>query len=161
MARAPALLVRLVAAVALAVVAGVHLDLAAGYALIGDQVTQGDLFRVQAAVAGIVALALLVRPTPMVWLLAAAVGLASLVAVVTTVYVAVPAIGPLPRLFEPVWYAEKVLAAAAAGAASFAGVIGFAAGRAAATPGSAGRARCHASASAALRASGAAGAERA
>lgn len=160
MARAPALLVRLVAAVALAVVAGVHLDLAAGYALVGDQVTQGDLFRVQAAVAGVVALALLVRPTPMVWLLAAAVGLASLL-VVTTVYVAVPAIGPLPRLFEPVWYAEKVLAAAAAGAASFAGVIGFAAGRAAATPGSAGRARCHASASAALRASGAAGAERA
>lgn len=40
-----------------------------------------------------------------------------------TVYVAVPAIGPLPRLFEPVWYAEKVLAAAAAGAACFAGAI--------------------------------------
>ena len=85
----------------------------------------GDLFKVQAAVAGIVALALLVRPTPMVWLLAAAVGLASLLAVVVTVYVAVPAIGPLPRVFEPVWYPEKVLAAAAAAAALLAGLVGL------------------------------------
>ena len=125
MSRATALLVRLVAAVALSVVAGVHLYLAGGYALIGDQVTVGDLFRVQAAVAGIVALALLVRPTPMVWLLAAAVGLASLLAVVVTVYVAVPAIGPLPRVFEPAWYPEKVLAAAAAAAALLAALVGL------------------------------------
>jgi hypothetical protein len=44
---------------------------------------------------------------------------------VVTVYVAVPAIGPLPRIFEPVWYAEKVLAAAAAGTASLAALHGL------------------------------------
>ncbi len=125
MASAPVLLVRLVAAAALTVVAGVHLDLAAGYALVGDQVTQGDLFRVQAAVAGVVALALLVRPARVVWLMAAAVGLASLLAVVVTVYVAVPAVGPLPRIFEPVWYAEKAVAAVAAGAALLAALTGL------------------------------------
>ena len=106
-------------------VAAVHLHLAAGYALAGGQVTQGDLFRVQAAVAGAVALALVVRPTRTVWLATSAVGLASLLAVVVTAYVAVPAIGPFPRLFEPVWYAEKVLAAAAAGTAFLAGLAGL------------------------------------
>ena len=125
MGSAPVLLVRLVAAAALLVVAGVHLDLAAGYALIGEQVTLGDLFRVQAGVAGLVALAVLVRPARVVWLAAAAVGFASLLAVVATVYVAVPAIGPLPRIFEPVWYAEKVVAAVAAGAAVLAALTGL------------------------------------
>ena len=125
MARPLELTVRLVAAVALAVVAGVHLHLAAGYMAIGDLVTQGDLFRVQAAVAAVVALALLARPTRVVWLLATAVGLASLLAVVVTVYVAVPAVGPFPRVFEPVWYAEKVVGAAAAAAASLAGLAGL------------------------------------
>lgn len=125
MAPAPAPLVRLVAAAALAVVAGVHLDLAGGCALVGDEVTQGDLFRVQAAVAGVVALALLVRPARVVWLVAAAVGLASLLAVVVTVYVAVPATGPLPRVFEPVWYAEKAVAAVAAGTALVAALTGL------------------------------------
>lgn len=125
MARGPGLLARLVAATALAVVAGVHLHLAPSYGLVGDQVTQGDLFRLQAAAAGVVALALVVRPTRTVWLAAAAVGVASLLAVVVTVYVAVPAIGPLPRIFEPVWYAEKALAAAAAGTASLAALLGL------------------------------------
>lgn len=125
MTSAPVLVVRLVAAAAMAVVAGVHLDLAAGYALVGDQVTQGDLFRVQAGVAGVVALALLVRPARVVWLMAAAVGLASLLAVVVTVYVAIPAVGPLPRIFEPVWYAEKAIAALAAGAALLAALTGL------------------------------------
>jgi peptidoglycan/LPS O-acetylase OafA/YrhL len=125
MTRAPLLLVRLVAASALGVVAGVHLHLAPGYALLGDQVTHGDLFRAQSAVAGVAALALVARPTRPVWLLAAAVGVASLLAVVVTVYVAAPAIGPLPRIFEPVWYAEKVLAAAAAGTACLAALVGL------------------------------------
>ncbi len=125
MTRAPLPLVRLVAATALAVVAGVHLHLAPGYALVGDQVTQGDLFRAQAAVAAVVALALVVRPTRTVWLVAAAVGVASLLAVVVTVYVAVPALGPLPRIFEPVWYVEKAVSAAAAGTASLAALLGL------------------------------------
>ena len=68
------------------------------------------------------ALALLAHPVWMVWLLATAVGLASLLAVVLTVDVAVPAVGPLPRVFEPVWSAEKVAAAAATSLAGLAGL---------------------------------------
>lgn len=156
MARAPALLVRLVASTALAVVAGVHLHLAAGYALVGDQVTQGDLFRAQAGVAGVVALALVVRPTRLMWLLAAAVGLVSLLAVVVTVYVAVPAIGPLPRIFEPVWYAEKALAAASAGTAALAALLGLVLVARQRRLDPAGRPGCHASDPATMRASTAA-----
>jgi peptidoglycan/LPS O-acetylase OafA/YrhL len=120
----PVLLARLVAVSALVVVAAVHLRLAPGYALIGEQVTQGDLFRAQALACGLVAIALLLRPRRPVWFAAAAVALASLVAVVLTTYVAVPAVGPFPRVFEPVWYGEKVLAAVAAAAGLAAALLG-------------------------------------
>jgi peptidoglycan/LPS O-acetylase OafA/YrhL len=121
----PVLLARLVAVSALVVVAGVHLRLAPGYALIGEQVTLGDLFRAQAFVCGLVAIALLLHPRRPVWLAAAVVALASLVAVVLTTYVAVPAFGPFPRVFEPVWYGEKVLAAVSAGAGLAAALLGL------------------------------------
>ncbi|MDP9434483.1 MAG: hypothetical protein M3P93_04520 [Actinomycetota bacterium] len=124
MSSVPVLLARLVAVAALVVVAVVHLRLAPGYALIGEQVTQGDLFRAQALVCGLVAIALLLRPRRPVWFAAAAVALASLVAVVLTTYVAVPALGPFPRVFEPVWYGEKVLAAVAAAAGLAAALFG-------------------------------------
>jgi peptidoglycan/LPS O-acetylase OafA/YrhL len=120
----PVLLPPLVAVSALVVVAAVHLRLAPGYALIGEQVTQGDLFRAQALVCGPVAIALL-RPRRPVWFAADAVALASLVAVVLTTYVAVPALGPFPRVFEPVWYGEKVLAAVAAAAGLAAALFGL------------------------------------
>ncbi len=116
MSNVPVLLARVVAVAALGVVAAVHLRLAPGYSLVGDQVTQGDLFRAQALVCVLVALAMLLRPRRPVWAAAAVVALASLVAVVLTTYVAVPAIGPFPRVFEPIWYGEKVLAAVAAAA---------------------------------------------
>lgn len=125
MNRATTVLLRGLAAAALGVVAGVHLHLAPGYTLVGDQVTQGGLFRVQAGLATAVALALLARPVRLVWLAAATVGLGSVLAVVVTVYVAVPAIGPLPRIFEPIWYGEKVVAAVAAGAALVTSLAGF------------------------------------
>jgi len=122
----PVLLPRLVTVAALVVVAAVHLRLAPGYALIGEQVTQGDLFRAQAVASGVVALALLLRPRRVTWSAASVVALASLIAVVLTTYVAVPAVGPLPRVFEPVWYGEKLLAAVAAGAGFAAAVVGLA-----------------------------------
>ena len=104
-------------AAALLATAWIHLDLSSGYDAIGTQVTQGDLFRAQAAVAAAAALWLLVRPTRLGWWFAAAVAAGSLLAVVGTVYVDVPALGPLPHLHEPVWYAEKAQAAVAAGVA--------------------------------------------
>jgi len=120
------LTLRILTACALGVSAYLHVDLAQGYGSIGEQVTVGDLFLAQAAVAGLAALALLVRPARLAWGFAALVGSGSLLALVLTVYVAVPAIGPFPRVYEPAWFAEKTasaLAAALAAAAATAGLL--------------------------------------
>lgn len=57
-------------------------------------------------------------------LAAFAVGLSALVAVVLSRYVSVPAWGPFPAMYEPVWFARKTLSAVAeavaAGAAALA-----------------------------------------
>lgn len=121
----PVLLARLVTTAALVVVAAFHLRLAPRYAQIGEQITQGDLFRAQALLCGLVAVALLLRPRRPVWFVAAAVALASLLAVVLTTYVAVPALGPFPRIFEPIWFGEKILAVVAAAAGLAAAVLGL------------------------------------
>ncbi len=115
---------RLVAACALAVVAGIHVQLAPRYAPIGEHVSQADLFRVQAGAAAVAAIAVLLRPGRLVRMAAAAVAVASLIAVVLTVYVAIPAVGPFPRVFEPIWYGEKVIATVAA-AVALAAVLGL------------------------------------
>lgn len=51
------------------------------------------------------------------------VGLASLTALVLSVYVRIPSIGPFPVLYEPLWYAEKVAAAMAAGTAAVVALV--------------------------------------
>ena len=118
------LAVRIVVALALAVSGWIHLDLADTFDAIGSTITLGALFRVQGVLALLVAGWLLVRRRDRAPLVAALlVGAASAAAVVLSVYVRVPAIGPFPELHEPVWYAEKVASAgtallAAAGAAA-------------------------------------------
>jgi hypothetical protein len=110
---------RLLVAVALAVTGAVHLDLASSYDGLGDTVTVGALFRAQGAVALLVAGWLVVRRRDRLPLLAALlVGAASTAAVVLSVYVRVPALGPLPELYEPVWYAEKNASALASALAA-------------------------------------------
>ena len=109
---------RLTAAAGLAVVAVVHWRLAPAHDLIGDVLTQGDLFRMQAVAAGVLATSVLARPSAPVWAVAGLLSVLSLLAVVGTTYVAVPAVGPFPRVFEPVWYVEKLLAAGAAALAT-------------------------------------------
>lgn len=115
---------RLLVALTLAASGWIHLDLAGSYDAIGDAITVGALFRAQAVAALAVALWLLLRRRDRLPLLAAtAVGLASAVAVVLSVYVRIPALGPLPELYEPVWYDAKLAAAAAASAAAAAAGI--------------------------------------
>ena len=72
----------------------------------------------QAVVAGLVALWVLVLGGRLAWLATFAVGLVSLVALVASVYVEIPAIGPFPTLYEPLWYSDKVLAAVSAAVAT-------------------------------------------
>ena len=113
------LVVRLLIVAALAVSGWIHLDLADTFDAIGETITLGDLFRAQGVAALLVAGWLVVdrrsaRPVVAALLL----GVASAAAVVLSVYVRLPAIGPLPEVYEPVWYAEKVTSAITAGVAA-------------------------------------------
>jgi hypothetical protein len=113
------LVVRVLAALALGVSGAVHLDLAGSYDRLGDTLTVGTLFRVQGVVALLVAGWLLLRRRDRLPLLVALVlAAASTAAVVLSVYVRVPAVGPLPELYEPVWYPEKSASAVAAAVAA-------------------------------------------
>jgi hypothetical protein len=94
----------------------VHLHLASGYDLIGDTITQGALFRVEAAAAILAAALVLLTDSRLAWLFAGLVGLAGVAAVVVYRYVDVPAIGPIPAMYEPIWYGEKTWSAVAEGA---------------------------------------------
>jgi hypothetical protein len=61
-----------------------------------------------------------VRAETLAVLAALAVAAGSLTALVLSVYVRIPSIGPFPVLYEPVWYADKVAAAVAAAVATVA-----------------------------------------
>jgi hypothetical protein len=65
--------------------------------------SQGTLFRAQAAVAAVVAIALLIRPHPAVWAIAALVAASAATAVLLYTYVDAGALGPLPDMYEPTW----------------------------------------------------------
>jgi hypothetical protein len=120
------LAVRLLTAAALVVSAYVHLDLSSSPYYAGGQLTLGALFLGQAVVAVVAALWVLVRPSRPAYAVAAAVAATSFVALVLSTYVRLPALGPFPVLYEPVWYADKAVAATAAAVALLAAVAGVA-----------------------------------
>jgi hypothetical protein len=105
------LLLAVLAAAGLAYDAYVHLHLAKNYDAVGDTITQGGLFRVEAALAIVVGLAVLVSDHRLVWLGVGMTGLGGVAAVVLYRYVDVGAIGPIPNMHEPVWYGEKTRSA--------------------------------------------------
>ena len=112
---------RIVVAAGLAVDAVVHLRLASEYqqAFPGG-IGGGTLFRVEAVVAVVAAVAVLVRGNRGTYLFALLVAASAFVAVVLTRYVEVPALGPLPSMYEPLWFFEKSLSAIAEGIAALA-----------------------------------------
>ncbi len=120
------LAVRLLTAAALAVSAYVHVGLSSSPYYAGGQLTLGALFLAQAVVAAVVALCVAVRPSRAAYAAAAVVAAASFLALVLSTYVRLPSIGPLPVLYEPFWYAQKVVAAVAAGVAVLAAAAGLA-----------------------------------
>ena len=103
-------ILRAVAVIGLAIDAYVHLHLAPNFDPIGTSITQGGLFRAEAAAATVAAVYLLVRDSRRAWLLAGAVAVAGLAAILVTRYIQVPAIGPIPAMYDPIWYTEKVVA---------------------------------------------------
>jgi len=100
---------RALAVLGLAVDVYVHLKLAPVFDQLGTQITQGALFRVEAALAAAAALYLALRDSRRAWLLAGLIAIAGLVAILATRWVALPALGPLPAMYDPTWSADKVL----------------------------------------------------
>lgn len=106
---------RVVAAAGLAIDAYVHFDLASLYAEGG--VGEGVLFRIEAVVAVLAALAVIAFGRRVCYLAALAVGGSALAALLVARYVDIGQLGPIPDLYDPVWFPEKLLAAFAEGAA--------------------------------------------
>jgi hypothetical protein len=117
-------ILRVLTAAGLAVDAYVHADLAGRYDLNRGNavISQGDLFRLEAAVSAVAAVAVLVTARAVVAVLALLVAGSALGGLV--LYLGYDgALGPLPNMYEPVLYPEKVTAAVAEGVAALAAAL--------------------------------------
>lgn len=118
--------IRLIVVAGLVVDAYVHLDLAGNAQLAAPGgVGGGTLFRMQAGAAVVVALLLLITGRRWAYGLAFLAGVSALVPVLLYTYVDVPAIGPIPSMYDPTWYPQKVLSAVAEAVAVALAVVGW------------------------------------
>ncbi|MFF2147025.1 hypothetical protein [Kitasatospora sp. NPDC058190] len=114
---------RWLAAAGLAVDAYIHAHLADQYDAVSASVSQGDLFRLEAALAALAALLVLVWPRRSAVTLAFVVAAGGLAALLLYRYVDVGTLGPLPNMYEPVWFSDKQTAAIAEGVAALAAAL--------------------------------------
>ena len=118
---------RLATAAALAIDSYVHadlIDLSAHNR--SDGLSQGDLFRIEAAVSALAALLVLGLPWArrLVWALAFVVAASALAGVMIYASYDLGAIGPIPDMYEPSWYGEKTLSAVAEAVAAGIALLG-------------------------------------
>ena len=120
-------LLRLSTAAALAIDAYVHADLAGLYDLNQGRaaISQGDLFRVEAGVSAFAALAVILTAWRLTWTVAFLVAASALGGLLLYRYYDPGTLGPLPDMYEPSWYPEKTLAAAAEAAAVITTALGL------------------------------------
>lgn len=123
--RAVELVTRVVTAAGLAVDAYVHADLAGAYDQVGNTITEGMLFRIEAGLAAFAALVLVLTGHRLAYLLAFLVAGTAFAVIMIYRYVDVGAIGPVPQMYEPVWFTEKTRAAVAEGVATLTALIGL------------------------------------
>ncbi|GAB3534830.1 hypothetical protein GCM10027403_11500 [Arthrobacter tecti] len=120
------MVLRVIIALGLAVDAYVHFVLAPQYqGAYPGGIGGGNLFRIQAVVAILAAIYVLVRGSRLSYAIAAVVALSAFAAVVLSVYVQLPQIGPIPAMYEPLWFFEKTVSAVAEGIAGVLAVVGF------------------------------------
>lgn len=101
-----------------------HLVLAGRYGPVRTSVlSQADLFRAEAVVALLAALLLVVHPRRWTAAVAAAVAGSALAALLVYRYTDLGPLGPIPSMYEPVWYGRKAAAAVAEAAALLAAVL--------------------------------------
>jgi hypothetical protein len=125
--RLTAWVLRIATAGGLAVDAYVHADLVARYdANRGTgSLSQGDLFRIEAVVSGLVALALLISGRRLVWIVSWLVAGSALGAMLFFRYYDPGLLGPLPDMYEPLWFREKTVAGLAEGLAVVTATLGL------------------------------------
>nr|WP_221382794.1 hypothetical protein [Actinoplanes polyasparticus] len=116
-----------VTAALLGVDAYVHLHDAAQYDQFRSSVmSEGTLFRIQGVVAIVVALALLIWPRVLTWIVSLLVAGSAAVAVTLYTYVNVGQLGPLPNLYENTWSAPgKAFSAVAETLAALVAIAGL------------------------------------
>jgi hypothetical protein len=108
----------------LAIDAYVHFNLASNYELIKTStLSQADLFRAEGAVAIVAAVLILIRPRRYTAGIAAVVAGSALLVLLLYRYNDIGQLGPIPSMYEPVWYTKKTVAAFAEGAALIAAVV--------------------------------------
>jgi hypothetical protein len=103
---------RVAAAVGLAVDAGVHARLADQYDAITNSISQGTLFRIEAGAAALAVVLVLAWRRLLGDLFAAVTAAAGIAAILLYRYVDVGTLGPLPNMYEPTWFPDKVWALA-------------------------------------------------
>lgn len=108
------LALRVVTSAGLVADAVVHFHLARNYDVVVGGLGQGTLFRVESVVALLVAVLVLVARRWWTDALAFLVAASALLALLVSTYAHVGAIGPIPDMFEPIWFPEKAFAAIAA-----------------------------------------------
>lgn len=119
-------LLRLFVAAGLAADAIIHWEFAPDMASVeGGSIGGDDLFRAQAILAAAVGLLILVWARRWSYAVAFLVAASAVGALVLYYFVDVGAIGPIPEMYEPVWYKEKTISAVGEGIAAFAALIGF------------------------------------
>jgi hypothetical protein len=110
----------------LAIDAYIHADLAREYSLNSSGgLSQGDLFKIEAALASLAALLILLSARRIVWAFAFVVAASALAAVMIYANFDIGAIGPVPDMYEPLWYPEKRLAAIFEAVAAVTSAVGF------------------------------------
>ena len=118
---------RLLVAAALGTDAVVHIQQAPGYQMANPGgIGQGNLFYLESGTAIVVALYVLVRGSRPAYFAALLVAGSALAAVLLSRYVDLPAIGPIPAMYEPVWFFEKTLSAVAEGFGAVLAIVALA-----------------------------------
>lgn len=119
---------RFLVAACLVTDAVVHLRLANQYALASapGHLSEGSLFRVESVAALVVALSVLLLGNRAAYGAAVIVAGSAFVAVMLFRYVNVPAFGPLPSMYEPLWFGQKTISAVAEGLGTVLSAAGFA-----------------------------------
>jgi hypothetical protein len=118
-------MLRVSTAAALGIDAVVHARNASAYDAVKATVSQGELFRLEAGLAIVAALLVLMRPRPSSWVAALVVAASALAAVLRYRYVDVGSLGPFPDMYENSWQVPgKLLSAYAEAAAVLLAVLG-------------------------------------